>query len=52
MNVLIVGSGAKEYTLARLMKTYENVDLVFVAPGNDAMSEFATCKKKKILRII
>lgn len=43
MNVLIVGSGAKEYSLARLMKTYENVDLVFVAPGNDAMGEFATC---------
>lgn len=43
MNVLIVGSGAKEYTLAKLMKSYENVDLVFVAPGNDATGEFANC---------
>ena len=43
MNVLIVGSGAKEYTLAKLMKSYENVDLVFVAPGNDAIKEFAAC---------
>ena len=43
MNVLIVGSGAKEYTLAKLMKSYNNVDLVFVAPGNEAIQEFASC---------
>lgn len=41
MNVLIIGSGAKEYALAKLMKSYENVDLVFVAPGNDAVCEIA-----------
>lgn len=43
MNILIVGSGAKEYTLAKLIKGYDNVDLVFVAPGNDAIAEFANC---------
>ncbi len=43
MKVLIVGSGAKEYTLAKLISYYENTSLVFVAPGNDAISEFANC---------
>lgn len=43
MNILIIGSGAKEYALAKLMKNYENIDLVFVAPGNDAIAEFANC---------
>lgn len=43
MNVLIVGSGAKEYTLAKLISYYENTSLVFVAPGNDAIGEFANC---------
>ncbi len=43
MRILITGSGAKEYTLAKKMKECENVDLVFVAPGSDAISEFANC---------
>lgn len=43
MNILIVGSGAKEYSLAKLFSTYDNVNLVFVAPGNDAIGEFANC---------
>lgn len=43
MNVLIIGSGAKEYTLAKLISYYENTSLVFVAPGNDAIGEFANC---------
>lgn len=43
MHILITGSGAKEYTLAKKMRSCENVDLVFVAPGNDAIAEFANC---------
>lgn len=43
MKVLIVGSGAKEYTIAKKISYYENTSLVFVAPGNDAISEFANC---------
>ena len=43
MNILIVGSGAKEYTLAKLFSKYENINMIFVAPGNDAIGEFANC---------
>jgi phosphoribosylamine--glycine ligase len=43
MKILIIGSGAKEYTLAKQISYYENTDLVFVAPGNDAIAEFANC---------
>lgn len=38
-NLLIIGNSAKEFTLARLFTEDFNV---FVAPGNDAISEFAT----------
>ena len=37
-NILIVGSSAKEYALAKLLSQDNNV---FVAPGNDAIKEFA-----------
>ncbi len=43
MNILIVGSGAKEYSMAKLFSGYENTGTIFVAPGNFATSEFATC---------
>ena len=43
MKILIIGSGAKEYTLAKLISQYENTSLVFVAPGNAAIDEFANC---------
>lgn len=38
-NLLIIGNSAKEYALAKLFSENFNV---FVAPGNDAISEFAT----------
>lgn len=40
--VLIVGSGAGEYTLAKKIAELEEVVTVFVASGNDAMKEFCT----------
>ena len=43
MKILIIGSGAKEYSLAKLVSQYEDTELVFVAPGNQAISEFANC---------
>ena len=43
MKILIVGSGAKEHTIAKLISQYENTSLVFVAPGNAAIDEFANC---------
>ena len=38
-NILIIGNSAKEYSLAKILSESFNV---FVAPGNDAISEFAT----------
>lgn len=43
MKILIIGSGAKEYTLSKLVSQYEETELVFVAPGNQAIAEFANC---------
>lgn len=42
MRILIVGSDANAYTLAKKMSELEQVDLVFVAPGNKYINEFAT----------
>lgn len=41
--ILIVGSSAKEYSLAKKMLSLDNVEEVFVAPGNSAMAEFCSC---------
>ncbi len=38
-NLLIIGNSAREYSLAKILSENFNV---FVAPGNDAISEFAT----------
>lgn len=40
--VLIVGSSANEYSLAKKMLELEKVSEVFVAPGNGAMKDFCT----------
>lgn len=40
--VLIVGSSAKEYSLAQKMSELDEISEVFVAPGNDIMKEFCT----------
>lgn len=42
-NILIVGCSAKEYSLAKKLSEYENVEKVFVAPGNSLISEVAQC---------
>lgn len=43
MNILIVGSDANAYSIAKMMSKSENVDLVFVAPGNEKIAKFAQC---------
>ncbi len=40
--VLIIGSSAEEYSLAKKLSQLEEISDVFVAPGNDAMKEFST----------
>ena len=40
--VLIIGSSACEYSLAKKISEYEHVSEVFVAPGNDTMKEFCS----------
>ena len=40
--VLIIGSGAGEYTLAKRIAELDEIATVFVASGNDAMKEFST----------
>ena len=37
--ILIVGSSAKEHALAIKFLTYDNVETVYVAPGNTAIKE-------------
>lgn len=41
-NILIIGNSAVEYSLAQKLSMLDEVEKVFVAPGNDAMAEFAT----------
>jgi len=43
MNILIVGSDANAYSIAKNMSENENVDLIFVAPGNEKIAKFAEC---------
>jgi len=41
-NIFIIGGSAREYTLAKKLIALDEVSVVFVAPGNDAMKEFCT----------
>jgi len=41
MNVLIVGSGAREYSIALALKNDNNVDKIYFAPGNGASEKIA-----------
>lgn len=43
MQILVIGKGAKEYTLAKKIKEQRPEDIIFVAPGNQAITDFATC---------
>jgi len=43
MNVLVVGSGGREHTLAWKLAQSPDVDKVFCAPGNGGIAEVAEC---------
>ena len=42
MDILIVGSGGREYSIGLALLKDESVDKIYFAPGNGATSEFAT----------
>lgn len=41
--ILIVGHSAKEHALLQKLNEYENVEKIYAAPGNTAMSEICEC---------
>ena len=41
MNVLVIGSGGREHTIAWKFSKSEHVTNVFVAPGNSGMTDVA-----------
>ncbi len=43
MNILIVGSDANAYSIAKELSKNENVDIVFVASGNEEIAKIAQC---------
>lgn len=48
MKVLVVGSGGREHALAWLLQKSEQVNRVFVAPGNPGTSRLAKCSNVAI----
>jgi len=42
MNVLIIGGGGREYSIALALNRDEDVDKIYMAPGNGATQELAT----------
>lgn len=43
MNILVIGSGGREHSLAWKIAQSDLVDELFVAPGNGGMTDIATC---------
>jgi len=43
MQVLIIGSGTREYILARYLSKNTDIETIYAIPGNDRISEFAQC---------
>lgn len=41
--ILIIGHSAKEHALAQKLSAYDNVEKIYVLPGNAAMKEFCEC---------
>ena len=43
MQILIIGKSAKECVLAKKIKEQNPDDIIFIAPGNQAVGDYATC---------
>ena len=39
MDILIIGSGGREYSIGLALKKDENVEMIYFAPGNGATDE-------------
>lgn len=48
MNILIIGSGGREHTLAWKIKQSPKVTKIYCAPGNPGIAEYAECIDLKI----
>ena len=49
MNILILGSGGREHSLAWAIKQNPKCDNIFVAPGNAGIAQIAKCISVDIL---
>ena len=49
MNILILGSGGREHSLAWAIKQNPKCDNIFVAPGNAGIAQLAKCINVDIL---
>ena len=49
MNILILGSGGREHSLAWAIKQNPKCDNIYVAPGNAGIAEIARCISIDIL---
>ena len=45
MNILVIGSGAREHSICWSIKKSKNCKKIFCVPGNAGISEIAICKK-------
>ena len=52
MNILILGSGGREHSLAWAIKQNPKCDNIFVAPGNAGIAQIAECISIDILNAI
>src|SRR5699024_650053 len=43
MNVLVVGRGGREHSMDMKLATSDQIDQLYIASGNDGMTDVATC---------
>ena len=45
MNILVIGSGAREHSICWSLRKSKKTDKLFCIPGNAGISEIALCKE-------
>ena len=43
MNILVIGSGAREHTLVWKLSQSKHADKIYAVPGNPGMADLAEC---------